>query len=195
MYFFDPKIATCLHNKCFVAGRTARCAASLIGVNSKTAVYYFHCLREVICYHLELETDTVVGGEIEVDESCFGGRRKRARSTRRSYSMPHQRRYTLSLYGRWFRTASNLIVVTGIMCSTYRPSSTAVSTTPSSLPTSRTTSTVLKTSRTKRSVICENSTVFLKSTLGYFLKEYEWRFTPSTPQIIYSYRKFFISGH
>ncbi|MFP6770997.1 MAG: IS1595 family transposase, partial [Alphaproteobacteria bacterium] len=29
----------------FVAGTTARCAAALVGVNSKTAVYYFHRLR------------------------------------------------------------------------------------------------------------------------------------------------------
>jgi len=38
--------------------------------------YYFHRLREIICYRLELEADHVVGGEIEVDESYFGGRRK-----------------------------------------------------------------------------------------------------------------------
>ena len=60
----------------FVAGTTARCAAALVGVNSKTAVYYFHRLREIICYHLEREADSVVDGEIEVDESYFGGRRK-----------------------------------------------------------------------------------------------------------------------
>ena len=60
----------------FVAGTTARCAAALVGVNSKTAVYYFHRLREIICYHLELEADSVVDGEIEVDESYFGGRQK-----------------------------------------------------------------------------------------------------------------------
>ena len=52
----------------FVAGTTARCAAALVGVNSKTAVYYFHRLREIICYHLEREADSVVDGEIEVDE-------------------------------------------------------------------------------------------------------------------------------
>ena len=46
--------------------------AALVGVNSKTAVYFFHRLREVICYPLELEADTVVGGEIEVDESVAG---------------------------------------------------------------------------------------------------------------------------
>ena len=60
----------------FVAGTTARCAAALVGVNSKTAVYYFHRLRETICHRLELEADSVVDGEIEVDESYFGGRRK-----------------------------------------------------------------------------------------------------------------------
>ena len=60
----------------FVAGTTARCAAALVGVNRKTAAYYFHRLRAIICYHQELEADGVVGGEIEVDESYFGGRRK-----------------------------------------------------------------------------------------------------------------------
>ena len=60
----------------FVAGTTARCAAALVAANSKTAVYYLHRLREIICYHLELEADGVVDGVIEVDESYFGGRRK-----------------------------------------------------------------------------------------------------------------------
>ena len=60
----------------FVAGTTARCAASLVGVNFKTGAYYFHRLREIIAHHLEQEADTVFSGEIEVDESYFGGRRK-----------------------------------------------------------------------------------------------------------------------
>ena len=60
----------------FVGCTTARCAADLVGVNRKTAAYYFHRLREIIAYHLEREADWVVGGEIEVDESYFGGRRK-----------------------------------------------------------------------------------------------------------------------
>ena len=60
----------------FVAGTTARCAAALVGVNRKTAAYYFHRPREIICYHLELEADRVTGGGIEVDASYFGGRRK-----------------------------------------------------------------------------------------------------------------------
>ena len=60
----------------FVAGTTARCAAALVGVNFKTAAYYYRRLRELIAYQVEQEASEVVGGEIEVDESYFGGRRK-----------------------------------------------------------------------------------------------------------------------
>lgn len=60
----------------FVAGTTARCAAALVGVNFKTAVYYYHRLREIIAYQLEQESHEVFEGEIEVDESYFGGQRK-----------------------------------------------------------------------------------------------------------------------
>jgi transposase len=60
----------------FVAGSTARCAASLVGVNFKTSAYYFQRLREIIAYHVEQESNEVFDGEIEVDESYFGGRRK-----------------------------------------------------------------------------------------------------------------------
>ena len=60
----------------FVAGTTARCAAELIGVNRKTAAYYYLRLREIIAYQLEQESLEVFDGEIEVDESYFGGTRK-----------------------------------------------------------------------------------------------------------------------
>ena len=60
----------------FVACTTARCAAALVGINRKTAIYYFHRLRELIVRDLELEAGVVFSGEIEVDESYFGGRRK-----------------------------------------------------------------------------------------------------------------------
>ena len=60
----------------FVSGSTARTAATLVGVNKSTAAYYFHRLREIIAYELEQESNEVFGGEIEVDESYFGGRRK-----------------------------------------------------------------------------------------------------------------------
>ena len=60
----------------FVAGTTARCASSLVGVNFKTSCYYFHRLREIIELHLDAESHEVFSGEIEVDESYFGGTRK-----------------------------------------------------------------------------------------------------------------------
>ena len=59
----------------FVSGSTARTTASLCGVHRKTAAFYFLRLREIIAYKLEAESEAVFGGEIEVDESYFGGRR------------------------------------------------------------------------------------------------------------------------
>ena len=58
----------------FVAGTTARTTASLVGVNKSTAAYYFHRLRELIC--AAIDDQTPFHGEIEVDESYFGGKRK-----------------------------------------------------------------------------------------------------------------------
>ena len=60
----------------FVAGATARCAASLVGINFKSACYYFKRLREIIAAELEAQSHEVFDGEIEVDESYFGGTRK-----------------------------------------------------------------------------------------------------------------------
>jgi len=60
----------------FVAGTTARNSAILIGVNRKTAAYYYHRLRELISQHSEEEAYEIFDGEIEVDESYFGGHRK-----------------------------------------------------------------------------------------------------------------------
>jgi transposase len=48
----------------------------LCGVNRKTAAYFFHRLREVIFFELEQEGLAMFAGEIEVDESYFGGARK-----------------------------------------------------------------------------------------------------------------------
>ena len=59
----------------FVAGATARAAAELAGVNRHTATLYFHKLRELIAAKLA-EQEPWLSGEIEVDESYFGGTRK-----------------------------------------------------------------------------------------------------------------------
>jgi transposase len=58
----------------FISGTTARVAAVLVGVNKSTASYYFNRLRVLIFN--AVEDDTPFSGEIEVDESYFGGKRK-----------------------------------------------------------------------------------------------------------------------
>ena len=47
----------------FVTGATARNDAGLVRMISKTAMYYFHRLREIITYHFEQDADTVFNGE------------------------------------------------------------------------------------------------------------------------------------
>lgn len=58
----------------FVAGATARTAADLLGVNRKTAAYFYHRLREIIA--AQMVVNHPFGGEVEMDESYFGGHRK-----------------------------------------------------------------------------------------------------------------------
>lgn len=62
--------------KHFVAGATGRSAAELTSVNRHTATLYFHKLRELIAERLEAEAPDLLAGEIEVNESYFGGVRK-----------------------------------------------------------------------------------------------------------------------
>ena len=72
----------------FVAGTTARCAAELVGVNRKTAAYYFQRLREIIAVELDMQSDEIFDGEIELDESYFGGTRKGKRGRGASGKVP-----------------------------------------------------------------------------------------------------------
>ena len=58
----------------FVAGTPARTAADLVGVNRNTARQFYHRLRQIIAQQIEQEW--CFDGEIEVDESYFGGTRK-----------------------------------------------------------------------------------------------------------------------
>ncbi len=58
----------------FVSGSTARTAAVLVNVNRNSAIRFFHKLRQIIM--LEIENETLLSGEFEVDESYFGGTRK-----------------------------------------------------------------------------------------------------------------------
>jgi transposase len=58
----------------FVAGTTARATAQLVGVHRNTAAAFFTRLRKVIAD--EMEKASPFAGEVEVDESYFGGVRK-----------------------------------------------------------------------------------------------------------------------
>ncbi len=60
----------------FVAGTSVRSAAELCGVNRNTAILYFHKLRELIAENLAADALDLMAGEIEVDESYFGGVRR-----------------------------------------------------------------------------------------------------------------------
>lgn len=60
----------------FVAGATARSAGTLVNVNKNTGALYFQRLRELIAQHMEQEARDIFEGEIEVDESYFGGTQK-----------------------------------------------------------------------------------------------------------------------
>ncbi len=57
----------------FVAGTTARAAAQLVGVQSNTSITFYHRLRQLIASKLPSYD---LSGEVEADESYFGGRRK-----------------------------------------------------------------------------------------------------------------------
>ena len=58
----------------FVAEVTARTAADLASVNKTTAAYFYHRLRQVIAWRLDQASP--LAGEVEADESYFGGKRK-----------------------------------------------------------------------------------------------------------------------
>ena len=57
----------------FVAGTTARAAAMLVGVQANTAIRFYQWLRRLIASQVERYE---LSGEVEVDESYFGGVRK-----------------------------------------------------------------------------------------------------------------------
>ncbi len=59
----------------FVAGVPARMAAGVLGLNRPTTTLYYHKLRELIAAKLAQEAPLPLG-EIEVDESYFGGYRR-----------------------------------------------------------------------------------------------------------------------
>jgi len=63
--------------KYFYAGSTARFAAELAGINHNTSILFFHKLREIIHDKIVSNEPPMMSGEIEVDESYFGGQTQR----------------------------------------------------------------------------------------------------------------------
>ena len=59
----------------FLLEATVRSAADLHGIQANTAALFYRKIREVIVARLEAEA-APFAGEVEVDESYFGGRRK-----------------------------------------------------------------------------------------------------------------------
>ena len=57
----------------FIAGATARTSAELLDIQANTAINFFMRLRKLIASNLP---SYELSGEVEVDESYFGGRRK-----------------------------------------------------------------------------------------------------------------------
>ena len=62
--------------KFFIAEVTARTASELVGINRQTAILFYQKIREIIAFHIEQESHEFFDGEIELDESYFGGARK-----------------------------------------------------------------------------------------------------------------------
>ncbi len=60
----------------FVLEVTARNASNLLGIQANTAALFYRKVREIITYRLELEAHECFDGEVELDESYFGGVRK-----------------------------------------------------------------------------------------------------------------------
>ena len=171
----------------FVAGTTARTAARLCKVHRNTAAYYFLRLRKTIAYELEAESKAMFDGEIEVDESYFGGRRKGKRGCGAADKIPvfGLLKRCGKVYNKIIPDASGTtlmpiierkVVQDSIVYSNFwrrynvltcQTSITSVSSILRSSQTATITSMALRISGTSPSATCVNSTVFPGRILGY----------------------------
>jgi transposase len=62
--------------KYFVVEVTARSAANMLGIQPNSAALFYRKVRTVITEHLNEESKEIFNGQIELDESYFGGTRK-----------------------------------------------------------------------------------------------------------------------
>ena len=72
----------------FILQVTARSAADMLGIQANSAALFYHKLRLIICEVLKKESDNIFSGEIEADESYFGGVRKGKRGRGASGKVP-----------------------------------------------------------------------------------------------------------
>lgn len=59
----------------FVGIVTPRIASNVADSNPR-AIRYYHKIRQVLAFQLDLQAEEMFGGELELDESYFGGVRK-----------------------------------------------------------------------------------------------------------------------
>jgi len=55
---------------------TARSAANILGIHPNSAALFYRKIRQIIAFYLAQEAAEVFNGEVEIDESYFGGVRK-----------------------------------------------------------------------------------------------------------------------
>jgi len=60
----------------FILEVTARSAADILGIQPNSAALFYRKIRQVIAFHVAQEAADVFNGEVEIDESYFGGVRK-----------------------------------------------------------------------------------------------------------------------
>jgi len=61
----------------FVLEVTARAAADVLNIEHNSAALFYRKIRQVITHHLQNESAEMFEGCIELDESYFGGVRKK----------------------------------------------------------------------------------------------------------------------
>ena len=171
----------------FVSGSTALTAASLCSVNHKTAAFFSLRLRAIIVLKLEAESKAMFGGEIEVDESYFGGKRigKRGRGAGGKIPVFGLLKRGGRVYTKIISDASSetlipiikrKVIPDSIVYSDSWKAYTVLdvsdfthfeSTTPNALQTRRTTSMGLRIFGTRPNAICANSTVSRRLNSAY----------------------------
>jgi transposase len=72
----------------FVGEVTAKTAADLVGINRNTANLFYTKSRSIITHCLEQVAQDCFAGEIELDESYFGGVHKGRRGRRAAGKIP-----------------------------------------------------------------------------------------------------------